>query len=57
MWSHPQFPADLFTFTEEILNGKLIFCAVLDSKIQFFKRQIHINSLGEQLLQIRYKDQ
>ena len=23
-----QFPTDLVTFTEEILNGKLIFCAV-----------------------------
>ena len=57
MWSHPQFPADLFTFTEEILNGKLIFCAVLDCKIRFFKSQIHINPFGEQLLQIRYKDQ
>ena len=25
MWPNPQFPADLFTFTEEILNGKLHF--------------------------------
>ena len=25
MWSNPQFPADLVTFTEEILNGKLYF--------------------------------
>ena len=24
----PQFPVDLVTFTEEILNGKFIFCAV-----------------------------
>ena len=22
MWPNPQFPADLFRFTEEILNGK-----------------------------------
>ena len=29
MWPNPQFPADLITFTEEILNGKLHFCAVL----------------------------
>ena len=28
MWSYPQFPADLVTFTGEILNGKLHFCAV-----------------------------
>ena len=25
MWSNPQFPVDLVTFTEEILNGKLHF--------------------------------
>ena len=29
MWSNPQFPANLVTFTEEILNGKLHFlCSV-----------------------------
>ena len=29
MWPNPQFPADLVTFTEEILNGKLHFlCSV-----------------------------
>ena len=28
MWPNSQFPADLVTFTEEILNGKLHFCAV-----------------------------
>ena len=25
MWPNPQFPADLVTFTEEILDGKLDF--------------------------------
>ena len=25
MWPNPQFPADLVTFNEEILNGKLHF--------------------------------
>ena len=25
MWPNPQFPADLVTFTEEIVNGKLHF--------------------------------
>ena len=25
MWPNPQFPADLVTFTEEILNGKFYF--------------------------------
>ena len=30
MWPNPQFSADLVTFTEEILNGKLHFlCSVL----------------------------
>ena len=28
MWQNPQFPTDLVTFTEEILNGKLHFYAV-----------------------------
>ena len=26
--SNPQFPADLVTFTEKIVNGNFIFCAV-----------------------------
>ena len=25
MWPNPQYPADLVTFTEKILNGKLHF--------------------------------
>ena len=29
MWPTPQFPADLVTFTEKIINRKLHFCAVL----------------------------
>ena len=29
MWPNPHFSADLVTFTEEILNRKLHFCAVL----------------------------
>ena len=30
MWPNPQIPADLVTFTEEILNGKLHFlCSVV----------------------------
>ena len=29
MWSNPQFPADLVTFTEEVINGKLnFFCSI-----------------------------
>ena len=32
MWPNPQETADLVTFTEEILNGKLHFCAVYKEK-------------------------
>ena len=28
MWPNPQFPVDFVIFTEEILNEKLLFCAV-----------------------------
>ena len=28
MWPNPQETADLVTFTEHTLNGKLLFCAV-----------------------------
>ena len=29
MWPNPQIPADLVTFTEEILSGKFIFWAMV----------------------------
>ena len=34
MWPNPQETADFVSFTEETLNGKLLFCAVryIDSK-------------------------
>ena len=28
MWPNPQETADMVTFTEEIVNGNFIFCAV-----------------------------
>ena len=31
MWPNPQFPADLVTFTEETLDGKLHFFAVYNA--------------------------
>ena len=34
MWPNPQETADLVTFTEEICNGKLHFCAVIAGKIK-----------------------
>ena len=38
MWPNPQFPADLVTFTEEILNEKLHFlCSDLSSDLINFK--------------------
>ena len=33
MWPNPQFPADLVTFTEEILNGELHILCSFTSKI------------------------
>ena len=35
MWSNPQFPATLVTFTEEMLNGKLNFMCSVDVTILF----------------------
>ena len=32
MWLNPQETADLVTFTEKILNGKLHLCAVFEKK-------------------------
>ena len=38
MWPNPQFPADWVTFTEEILNGKLLFfCSVIASTLPWLK--------------------
>ena len=35
MWPNPQFPADLVTFTEEILNGKLHLLCSETCKVRF----------------------
>ena len=32
MWPNPQFPADLVTFSEEILKENFIFCTAEDVK-------------------------
>ena len=37
--SNPQYPADLVTFTEEILNGKLHFLCRIISEYIFVKIQ------------------
>ena len=34
MWTNPQFPVDLVTFTEGILNGKLLFlCSAMNMEV------------------------
>ena len=38
MWPNPQFPADLVTITEEILNGKLDF--LCSDKALCFKKNL-----------------
>ena len=39
MWPNPQFPADLVTFTEEIINGKLhLLCSVSLSAFKDFDK-------------------
>ena len=39
MWPNPQFPADLVTFNEEILNGNLHFlCSVMTRNVVFIAR-------------------
>ena len=35
MWLNPQFPADLVTFTEEILNGKLHFLCNVSNLVRY----------------------
>ena len=37
MWPNPQFPTDLVTFTEEILNGKLHFLSTAVVESLFIK--------------------
>ena len=50
MWPNPQETADLITFTEEILNGKLHFlCSVHYEKIlDFLKPSPNLPSYGDQ---------
>ena len=41
MWPKPQSPADLVTFTEEILNGKLHFlCSMRSIVHEVYERNI-----------------
>ena len=46
MWPNPQFPADLVTFTGEILNGKLYFLCSKDStRTQCFEISTYLKIL------------
>ena len=40
MWPNPKFFADLVTFTEEILNKNVIFCAVFPADLVTFTEEI-----------------
>ena len=42
MWPNPQFPADLVTFTEEILDRKLHFLCSVNSCGQYFVFKISL---------------
>ena len=45
MWSNTQETADLVTFTEEILNGKLLFlCRVRFKAMFIFWHKLHNDS-------------
>ena len=65
MWTNPQFPADLVTFTEEILNGKFHFlCSEYTRKLLFFYCfsggiwSDHCSGVGQQALTfVKFIDQ
>ena len=46
MCPNPHFPADLVTFTEEILNGKLHFLCSKDSRLSFNFRRFETEILA-----------
>ena len=52
MWPNPQFPvADLVTFTEEILNGKLHFlCSEYKSNLNQCNDSIYCYQRGRKML-------
>ena len=54
MWSNPQFPADLVTFTEDILNRKFHFCPVI-SVFGNVTEHLDMNSKTYKLFATRYQ--
>ena len=49
MWPNPQFPADLVTFTEEILNGNLHFLCIVNTQLRKVFN-VYLTILGDYLL-------
>ena len=49
MWPNPQFPVDLVTFTEEILNGKFNFLGseLLSRAVNFYRELLNLAELGQ----------
>ena len=48
MWLNPQFPADLVTFTEEGLNGKLHF-VFSDNAVWAKPNMVNVNEMDYDL--------
>ena len=47
MWQNPEFPANLVTFTEEILNRKLyILCSAYFAYKRMIMLKKYVNSMG-----------
>ena len=53
MWPIPQFPADLVTFTEEILNGKLHFLYCVSTPLKVYDGDFRKNSLGSTVAKLQ----
>ena len=52
MWPNPHFPADMFTFTEEILNGKLHFLCSDIVVLESFENKDHSHSKNDNLFNV-----
>ena len=55
MLPNPQFPANLVTFKEEILNGKLHFSAVLGNTSQSMTYRFYLNSILYYVIQEMFR--
>ena len=47
MWPNSQETADLVTFTEEIINGNFIFCAVLHLEPENSREMNNVPGMGK----------